>query len=224
MKSELTPPPPSATLLEAARSGGRVTTRRPALQLLLALVVGAGWAAAGLLVFKLRVDLGALPMTFVAGVGALWLLAFAAPLVLLLLPPRRQVLPEPRRALVAAALGGAMLVAVSVFATASAPGVSLPIPPGAFWALAAHCTSIALAFSAGTFAVAALLLRRLVPSAGVAAGVATGISSGSAGGLLLHFICPFADAGHVTAGHAGAALACAAIGGIVALSVGKMRK
>jgi len=67
---------------------------------------------------------------------------------------------------------------------------------------------------AGAFPPLLVALKRLVLVGGVLAGAAAGIAAGSLGGLLLHFVCAYAEPGHVMCGHVLAVLLCAILGGV----------
>jgi hypothetical protein len=70
--------------------------------------------------------------------------------------------------------------------------------------------------------VGLLVLRRLAPVGGARLGLALGAAGGALGGLVLHFICPIATAGHVVLGHVGG-MAVAALLGTAALPLVRRR-
>src|SRR5438105_3483892 len=98
------PSPEPSPALEAAVRGMRpVATRRPERQLMqviaMSLVYAAAWLAgpaAWIWGRSLRVDLAHLPRAWLIGFGALWLVGFAAPLAIAMLPRRGQILHRVR--------------------------------------------------------------------------------------------------------------------------------
>ncbi|HUS64985.1 MAG TPA: hypothetical protein VMZ28_10605, partial [Kofleriaceae bacterium] len=120
-------PPPSPELL-ARLSGLRpVRPRAPRRSWLLALLASAAITASGLALFRLRPDLAHLPIAWVIAAGLVWLAAAALPLWFTLVPTRGQVLPDARRALLAGLAALALVLLLSFFFTADAPGHSRPV-------------------------------------------------------------------------------------------------
>lgn len=212
IRAAVAPPPPSPRLLERVGTAGPVRVRRPLVSWSVVTAAIAAWAGLGLFRFHFRPDLPWLAPGPTAAVGLLWLGGFAGSLYAVLVPPRGQVLPDVRRALAVGALGCVVLLAATIFGTRAAPGHSLAPPPDRFAILAAHCVAITLAVFAGGFAIASMVLRRLVPFGQARAGLAAGVGSGAAGGLLLHFVCPYATPAHVGLAHGGTIVLCALLG------------
>ena len=121
---------------------------------------------------------------------------------------------RPARASGVGSLALVALVTFALSASAQAPGVSLR-PEDAHMSLLTsclHCGGFALEMAAPFLLLGLVALRRLTPVGGARVGLALGAAGGAMGGLVLHFICPFAGTAHVTLGHVGGALAAALIG------------
>lgn len=210
------PPPPAPALLAAVQHMRPVRTRS---RLGAFAAVGAAALAvpAGVLAWHAkRPDLGVLPRGWVVAAAALWAVAFAVSLGAALVPARGDVLPAPARG---SRAGLAAVLALFIFvlcASVEAPGVSLR-PEDVHRTLAgtsAHCAAFALMMAAPCVALGMLALRRLVPVGGARLGLALGAAGGALGGLVLHFICPFANAGHVALGHVGGMALAAALAAV----------
>jgi hypothetical protein len=210
------PPPPAATLLAAVQRMRPVRTRSR-LGAFMAVGVGA-LAVPGLVLatHAMRLDLNALPRGWVVAAAALWASAFAVSLAAALVPARGDVLPAAARG---SRAGLAAVLALLVFvlcASVEAPGVSLR-PEDVHWTLAgsaAHCATFALLMAAPCLVLGLLALRRLVPVGGARLGLALGAAGGALGGLVLHFICPIANMGHVALGHVGGMALAAALAAV----------
>jgi len=200
-----TPPPPSGRLMAAMQDMRPVRTRSRFGAFTVAGL--AGLAVAGLVLARhtLRPDLSALPTGWIVAAAALWTAAFALPLRAALVPARGEVLPAPatgQRAGLGALLA---LVVFTLCASVEAPGASLR-PSDLHMSLltsVVHCGSFALLMSLPSVLVGLAALRRLAPVGGARIGLALGAAGGALGGLVLHFICPIANAGHVLLGHVG---------------------
>ena len=99
-------------------------------------------------------------------------------------------------------------------ASVSVPGISLR-PEDAHMTLlqsCVHCASFVLETAAPFLLVGLFALRRLVPMGRARIGLALGAAGGAVGGLVLHFICPFAGTAHVVLGHVGGTILAAAAG------------
>ena len=207
-------PPPSRDLLKAVEGMKPVRTRTRFGALAVVALAGLIAPSAVLARHVYRPDLGALPVGWVIAAAALWAGAFALALTAALVPRRGDVLPAPGRA---SRAGGAALVGLLAFtalATVQVPGVSLH-PADAHLTLlqsCVHCASFVLEIALPFLLVGLFALRRLVPMGRARVGLALGAAGGAAGGLVIHFICPFAGTAHVVLGHAGGAVLAAAAG------------
>ncbi|MFL5307118.1 MAG: NrsF family protein [Polyangia bacterium] len=210
------PPPPNPALMAAVQQMHPVRTRSR-------LGAFAAVGAAALMVpavvlatHEWRRDLPALPPGWLVAAAALWATAFTISLAAALVPARGHVLPAPARG---SRAGLAAVLGVLVFvlcASLEAPGVSLR-PEDVHRTLAgtsAHCAGFALLMAAPCVLLGLLALRRLVPVGGARLGLALGAAGGALGGLVLHFICPFANVGHVALGHVGGMALAAAIAAV----------
>jgi len=212
--SRLEAPPPSPELLAAVLGMQPVRPRRRFGALALVALVGLVWPAAVLARGAYRPDLGALPLGWVAAAAALWTAAFVFSLTAALVPRRGDVLPAPDRA---SRVGGAALIGLLIFtllATLEVPGVSRR-PQDAHMTLlqsCVHCAKFVVAISLPFVLVGLFALRRLVPMGRARIGLALGAAGGAMGGLVLHFICPYAQTAHVVLGHVGGAILAAAVG------------
>jgi len=199
------PPAPSTDLLRAVDGMKPVRTRSrfgAAAAVALAGLVGPVIA---LVRGPFRRDWPGLPVGWVIAAVLLWGVAFAASLVVALVPRRGDVLPAPSRASRVSAIMMAALAVFALFATVDVPGLSMQ-PAERGWSLfdsCVHCVGTVAKVAVVFLIVGFLALRRLVPVGGARVGMALGASAGAMGGLLLVFICPFASAAHVVLAHVG---------------------
>jgi len=114
----------------------------------------------------------------------------------------------------------ARFVVVALFtllATVNVPGLSMQ-PAERGWTLlesCLHCIGTIAKVAIVFLIVGQMALRRLVPVGGSRVGMALGAAAGAMGGLLLVFICPFANTAHVVIGHAGGVVLAAITGAIL---------
>ncbi len=211
------PPPPSPDLLSAIQGMTPVHTRARFGALAAVALVGLVGPAFVLTHHVYRPDLGALPLGWVIAAAALWSAAFGFALTAALVPRRQDVLPSPGQA---SRVGGAALALLFVFAlvaSAQVPGVSHR-PEDEHMTLlqsCVHCASFVLEIAAPILLVGLFMLRRLVPVGRARIGMALGAAGGGLGGLVLHFICPFAGTAHVVLGHVGGMILAAAAGAVL---------
>jgi hypothetical protein len=186
-----------------------VRTRSPGRVLLFLVAAWAAWFALPFALFRVRPDLPFLPPAWFVATAISWLAGSLVPLSLALLPRRRQVLPDGERALVAALAATSCLVAISAVFMRGAPGhsISLPLLMGV-----RNCTTLATVFALVPIVLGFAALRRLVPVGSWRVGAGLGAAAGALGGLLLHCLCPVADALHVSVAHGGAVVICALLG------------
>jgi hypothetical protein len=211
-----TPPPPARALLDAVGAMKPVPTRRPGRTLATVTALLLLYAAIPLALKRLRPDLPYLPVPWLALVALAWLLGFALPLGAAFLPRRGQVLPDGARALGAALLAAAGLIAISLLTARDAPGHSWPSDGPLLLASVAHCLRFARPASIVPFGVALWFARRLAPVGSWRLGAALGAAAGALLGLVLHFLCPYSSALHVALGHGGAVVACGVLGALLA--------
>jgi hypothetical protein len=207
-------PAPSPDLLNAVAGMKPVRTRSRFGALGVVALGGLLWPALVLTRHAYRVDLGALPLGWVIAAAALWGAAFVLSLTAALVPRRGDVLPAPGRASRVGGVAVAGLLAFALAASVQAPGVSLH-PEDAHMTLAqscVHCASFVLEIAVPFLVFGLFALRRLVPMGRARVGMALGAAGGAMGGLVLHFICPFAGTAHVVLGHVGGTILAAAAG------------
>jgi hypothetical protein len=211
------PPPPTSSALHGALDGMKpVKTRVPLRTLLVVLAAGCVYPVSALAIYPLRRDLSALPPAWLLGVGLMWALAIAIPLVLALLPRRGQVLPDTNRAGRVAVLAALTMVLTGLLFTVDAPGVTiLPKTPWeGFLARWWHCVSFSLKVTVPMLAVAAIILRRMTVVNLFYLGTAVGAVGGALSGLTLHGLCPYGGGLHVGLAHGGGVVIGAVLGAL----------
>jgi hypothetical protein len=219
------PPPPSANLLRAVEGMKPVRTRGrfgAAAAVALAGVIGPVIALGR---GPLRRDLHGLPFGWLLAAGLLWGGAAVLALAAALVPARGDVLPAPSRASRVAGLTIAGLALFALFATVDVPGLSM-LPGERGWTLldsCAHCIGTIAKVAVVFLVVSAALLRRLMPVGGARVGMAIGAAGGAMGGLLLVFICPFAQTAHVVIGHVGGVVLASIAGALLLSAAARLR-
>jgi len=219
------PPPPSAKLLRAVEGLKPVRTRGRFGAAALVALVGVVGPLLALLRGPLRRDLHALPLGWLIAAGLLWGAAGVLALAAALVPARGDVLPAPGRASRIAGVTMTGLALFALFATVDVPGVSM-LPAERGWTLlesCLHCIGTIAKIAVVFLAAGAVVLRRLIPVGGARVGMAVGAAGGAIGGLLLVFICPFAQTAHVVIGHVGGVLLAAIAGAILLPAVARVR-
>jgi hypothetical protein len=210
-------PPPASPALRASLDGMRpVRTRVPLRTLLVVLAAACAYPVSAVAIYPLRKDLSTLPAAWLIAVALVWLAGFTVPLVLALLPPRRQVLPNASRAARVAVLAALTLVLTGLLFTVDAPGVT--ILPKTAWAgflpLWWHCVSFSLKATVPTLLVASIVLRRMTVVNLSYLGTAVGAVGGALSGLTLHGLCPYGGALHVGLAHGGGVVIGAVLGAL----------
>lgn len=201
-------PPPLSPLLE--QELGRlhaVAPRRPLRQLAIlvgvSLVYGAGLVAA----LTMRRDMRELPVSFIIGAAVAWLLGFAIPCYLALVPRPGAVTPRPQWALVSAIIASLGFVALGLLVHPSGP-TSAHYGWHDF-ARGHTCLEIGLASALVPVLIGALFLRGALPVGSRWIAAALGAGGGCLGGLVLHLHCHVADALHVGLIHGGVVIVAA---------------
>jgi len=194
-------PPLSAALEQELARLAPVSPRRPLRQLAIviaiSLVYGAGLVAA----LTMRRDMRELPIAFVFGAGIGWLLGFAVPSYLALVPRAGAVVPRPAWALTSALVASVVFVALGLLVHPSGPSSTAL---GAEHFTRGHwCLEIGLASAFVPVLIGALFLRGALPVGSRSVAAALGAGGGSLGGLVLHLHCHIADALHVGLVHGG---------------------
>jgi hypothetical protein len=212
-------PPMSAQLAREIAGMAPVRTRRPwrtfAVVALVSLVPAAVICTLGVLGgFGVRqprpITHG--PYDLVILRSAVWFGVYLAALAAALVPPRGQVMPDPRRARRWAVVSALLLVGASVLSAwhgASAPPSLFPKPTSVECVKDAMLCGLTPLF-AGLFALRG---ARPQPPGGV--GAALGVAAGALGGLHLSLECPVATGlAHFVVGHTGPAIVASVFGAV----------
>ena len=207
------PPPMSAALEAELGALSPVAPRRPLRQLMtlasISLVYGAGLLAA----LTMRRDMSELPTSWVVGAALAWLLGFAVPCYLALVPRPGAVTPRWRWAAASAVVTSIAFVALGFIVHPSGPS---SVSYGWENVGRGHtCLEIGLTTSLLPVIMGALFLRGALPVGSRWIAGALGAGGGCLGGLVLHMHCHITDGVHVGLIHGGvvvvAALLSAAI-------------
>ena len=214
------PPAMSAELEKELAGLAPVSPRRPLRQL--AIVSAASLAYAGCLLafLRLRDDLSGMPIEWMIGAGALWLVGFTLPLYLALVPRSGSMMPRWTAAAVLAAIASVAFMILGLSIHPSVPGVSRDYGWAHFFR--GHgCLWLGLATALVPVLLGVIFLRGalVVRSRWIAAAIGAG--GGCLGGLLLHMHCPIADGPHIGLIHGGVVLVAAAL--TAALAPGRLR-
>jgi hypothetical protein len=211
-------PAPADSLLRVVRAMQPVRTR--ARFGAFAAVLGAGLVVplALLVLLPLRRDLATLPLAWMVGSAAVWLLASLTTLTAALVPARGDVLPSAGRASRLGLRAVAVLPFFFLFESLVVPGASQPAAAGVTPLLHSclGCVATVLTIAAVFLVAGGLLLRRVLPMGGQRIGIALGAAGGAMGGLALLFHCPISGSAHVVLGHVGG-VALAAVAGALLL-------
>lgn len=210
-QARLTPPPlPDA--LQAELSELRPTRPRSPRRRFVALgLVSLAYCASLLLTMELRPDLWELPRPWLVLYCAAWLVAFVALGWLAVVPGPGRIMPDWRRAGVAAALAGIGFVAAGFLFEQPPP----PGSPASRGGLGLGCVALGVVTALVPVALGALLLRGRVPVGSRWAGAGMGAAGGSLGGLLLHLYCPLGHGLHLGLSHGGVVVVSAILGAVL---------
>ena len=200
--------PPLSPALEAELGALEpVAPRRPLRQLAIvvavSLVYGAGLVAA----LSMRRDMSELPASWIIGAGIAWLLGFAVPCYIALVPRRGSVMPRRRWAAASAIVTSIGFIALGLLVHPSGPSSA-----AYGWERFAHghtCLEIGLATALLPVLVGALFLRGALPVGSRWIAASLGAGGGCLGGLVLHLHCRIADGLHVGFIHGGVVLVAA---------------
>ncbi len=201
------PPPPLPPGLEAELAQLTPTRpRRPTRGLVRTTAISIAYAGILLTVLSTRRDLEHLPRMWLVLYGLAWLIGFAVPLHVALVPRPGAIMPRWRLGGALAALSAIGFVAAGFLFPRTAANSSLLTG----LAYGHECLSIGLATAVVPVILGTLLLRGAAPVGSRLTAAALGAAGGSLGGLVLHLYCPITDALHVGVVHGGV-VACAAV-------------
>jgi hypothetical protein len=194
--------PPMSAALEAELGDLKpVSARRPLRELAIvvgiSLVYGVGLIAA----LQMRRDMDELPPGWLIGAGITWLLGFAVPCYLALVPRPGSVMPRWHWAAASAVVTSIAFIALGLVVHPSGPS-SLHYDWGNF-ARGHTCLEIGLATALLPVIIGALFLRGALPVGSRWIAAALGAGGGCLGGLVLHMHCRVADGLHIGLIHGG---------------------
>lgn len=198
---DFVPPPMPAALEAELGSIVPVATRRPMMQLAKLVGVSLVYSVGLLAILSVRDDASELPTGWMVAAGLAWLVGFAVPIYLALVPPPGDVMPRWK---LAGAAAIAMAIAFIALGLAIHPSGPSSVQYGAENFVDGHwCLELGIATAIVPVVLGAIFLRGALPVASrwVAAGLGAG--GGSLGGLVLHLHCHVTDALHVGIIHGG---------------------
>jgi len=201
------PPPMSAALEAELGMLAPVAPRRPPRQLAIvvgiSLVYGAGLLAA----LRLRRDMDELPASWLVATALAWLVGFAVPCYLALVPRSGSMMPRTRWAAASAVITSIAFIVLGLVVHPHGPS-SLHYG----WENFGHghwCLELGLATALVPVIVGALFLRGALPVGSRWIAAALGAGGGCLGGLVLHLHCRIADGLHIGLIHGGVVLVAA---------------
>ena len=116
------------------------------------------------------------------------------------------MLPDSLRAVRTAVIAVAGIIVLSLVYPTEAPGHSYTVE---FWPGVAHCLWFVVRMWIGAFLIFVFAIRKLTWVSSWRVGAAIGASAGALSGLVLYFLCPYADRWHVATAHGGGVAVCA---------------
>lgn len=211
--SELPSPPPMSAALDAELAQLRpVRPRRPVRDALLLFGFVLAIAGGMLAMMEVREDLHELPLGWLVLMSAAWLLGFAVPAWLVLVPRRGQVIARWRGAAWAGGASAVLFVSTGFAIHPSGPSsvAHLDAPLHSY-----GCFQVGMVAALLPALLAATLVRGAFPVGSRWAAAAIGASSGALGGMMLHFHCSVTDPIHVGVMHGGVVVAAALLSALV---------
>lgn len=175
------------------------------------------YGATMLLFMDLRPDIDGLPRGWFIVYALAWLVSFVAIAYLALVPRTGQVLPNSRKAGIAAVVASFGFVIGGLLFDRQAPGESR-VADGSMDEVLDQgigCLSVGSISALVPVLLGALLLRNRLPVGEQWAGAGLGAAGGSLGGLLLHLHCSVADAVHLGIVHGGVVTLGAILGAVL---------
>jgi hypothetical protein len=209
-----TPPPLSAALESELASLVPTPPRRPLRQLAILVVVSLVYGAGLVTALSMRRDMAELPTSWLVATAIAWLVGFAVPCYLALVPKKGSMLPRRRWAAVSAIVTSIVFVGLGLVIHPSGP-TSVHLGSERF-AQGHGCLELGLATALVPVAVGALFLRGALPVGSRWIAAALGAGGGCLGGLVLHLHCRVADGLHVGLIHGGVVVVAALLSAALA--------
>jgi hypothetical protein len=195
------PPPLSGALEAELGTLAPVSPRRPLRQLAMLVGVSLVYGAALLAALSMRRDMSELPASWLAGAAIAWLLGFAVPCYLAIVPRAGSMTPRWGLAAASAIVTSIVFVVLGLIVHPSGPSSELY---GTEHFMRGHtCLELGLATALVPIVVGALFLRGALPVGSRWIAAALGAGGGCLGGLVLHMHCHIADGLHVGLIHGG---------------------
>lgn len=209
-----TPPALSPALEAELASLTPMPPRRPRRQLAIlvgiSLVYGAGFITA----LSMRSDMAELPTSWLIATAVAWLVGFAVPCYLALVPKSGSMMPRRRWAATSAIVTSIVFVALGLIVH---PSGETSLHYGTERFLHGHrCLELGLAAALVPVTVGAVLLRGALPVSSRWIAAALGAGGGCLGGLVLHLHCRVADGLHVGLIHGGVVVVAALLSAALA--------
>lgn len=194
--------PPLSPALEAELAQlAPVSPRRPLRQLAIAIGLSLVYGASLLAVLQPRHDMAELPTSWLVAAGIAWLLGFAVPCYLALVPRDGSMVPRWRWAAISAVVTSIGFVALGLAVHPSGPS---SVHRGwADFARGHTCLELGLFAALVPVIAGAVFLRGALPVRSRSIAAALGAGGGCLGGLVLHLHCRVADGLHVGLIHGG---------------------
>jgi hypothetical protein len=194
--------PPLSPVLEAElRALAPVAPRRPWRQLAIVVATSLAYGASLIAALHMRRDMSELPASWIVATATAWLLGFAVPCYLALVPRRGAVMPRRR---LAAASAITTSIAFVVLGLLVHPTGTSSVEYGWDRFARGHtCLEIGLATALLPVIIGALFLRGALPVGSRWIAAALGAGGGCLGGLVLHLHCHISDGLHVGLIHGG---------------------
>jgi hypothetical protein len=200
--------PPLPAALESELADLRpVSPRRPLRQLSIVVVVSLVYGAGLVAALSIRRDMTELPMAWVGATAVAWLLGFAVPCYLALVPRSGSVMPRRWWASASAIITSIAFVALGLLVHPSGP--SSAHYGWERFARGHTCLEIGLATALLPVVVGSLFLRGALPVGSRSIAAALGAGGGCLGGLVLHLHCHIADGLHIGLIHGGVVIVAA---------------
>ncbi|HEY5926269.1 MAG TPA: NrsF family protein [Kofleriaceae bacterium] len=195
------PPPLSAALEAELGALAPVAPRRPWRQLAIVAIASLVYGAGLLVALDMRRDMHELPNSWVVATAIAWLLGFAVPCYLALVPRSGAVMPRWRWAAASAIVTSLAFIMLGLVVHPSGP--SSTHYGWHDFARGHTCLEIGLATALLPVIVGAVFLRGALPVGSRWIAAALGAGGGCLGGLVLHMHCHIADGLHVGLIHGG---------------------